>query len=184
MAVVANKGMTLEEFLNLEDPPDGSQLELFNGEVITLPPPKSIHGIVCNRVGRVLGNFVDEKKLGWVTSNDSGVIIEGDRDSMRGVDVGFWSIAANPKKPPDYFDNPPDLAVEVLSPNYRRKMIRDKVKQYIQAGVPIVWLVDPESEVVTVFKGGMQGVEFEGDDILDGGEVLPGFSCKTHDLFD
>jgi Uma2 family endonuclease len=128
MPAVLNRGVTLDEFVKMQDPPDGSQLELFNGEVITLPPPKGNHGIVCAQFARVIGNYADDHKLGHVASNDTGVVIVGERDSLRGVDVGFWSFERHPHVPSGYFDTVPDLAIEVLPPNYSRRMIREKVK--------------------------------------------------------
>ncbi len=176
-------GVTLEEFLQMDDPADGSQLELYNGEVIVVPSPKGRHGVVCTRIASKLFNFVDARKLGWVTSNDVGVPIIGERESMRGVDVGYWNIADNPVIPIAYFDNPPDLAVEVMSPNFNRKDTHNKLKQYVEAGVKLVWFVDPEREVVTVYRGNMRGIEHSGDDELMGENVLPGFVCKVRDFF-
>jgi Uma2 family endonuclease len=85
--------------------------------------------------------------------------------------------------PDGYFEIPPDLAVEVLSPNDRRSVVREKIKEYVQHGVPLVWLVDPETRTVLVYEGNLRGLEFGDTDSLVGGSILPGFSCKVADLF-
>lgn len=85
--------------------------------------------------------------------------------------------------PEGYFQIPPDLAVEVLSPDDRRADVRAKIKEYVFYSVLLVWLADPELRIVTVYKGSMRGVEFEENDLLDCGNVLAGFSCKVADLF-
>src|SRR5881397_1955565 len=85
------KQLTAEEFFLLPDPPDGSQQELVRGEIITMPPPGGMHGVTCLKVGRKIGNFVDEKNLGTVASNDTGFITERSPDSVRGPDVAYWS---------------------------------------------------------------------------------------------
>jgi Uma2 family endonuclease len=183
MSTTATKLLTAEEFAALPDPPDGSRQELVKGVVVTMPPPKGRHGIVCSKIDRLIGNYAEAKNLGWTTSNDTGAILERDPDTVRGPDVGFWSIARQPDVPDDYFEIPPDLAVEVLSPDDRRNRVREKIREYIAAGVPLVWLVDPETRTVTVYTGRLRGTELDESDQLDGGEVVPGFSCKVGDLF-
>jgi Uma2 family endonuclease len=183
MSVAHQPPRTAEEFAKTPDPVDGSKVELVRGAVVVVPPPKGRHGIVCSRVGRFLGNHVDPNQLGWVTSNDTGVILERGPDTARGPDVAFWSVARQPEPPEGYFLIPPDLAVEVQSPDDRRKDLRAKIKEYLFYSVPLIWLADPETRTVTVYRGSMRGTELDESDALDGGEVLPGFSCQVADLF-
>jgi Uma2 family endonuclease len=110
-------------------------------------------------------------------------VLERGPDTVRGPDVAFWSIKRQPEMPEGYFLIPPDLAVEVLSPDDRRGDVRAKIKEYVFYSVPLVWLVDPETRTVLVYRGNMRGTELGDDDALDGGDVLPGFSCKVADLF-
>ncbi|MEO2091084.1 MAG: Uma2 family endonuclease, partial [Gemmataceae bacterium] len=114
---------------------------------------------------------------------DSGFIQERDPDTVRGPDVGFWSITRQPQMPDNYFEIPPDLLVEVLSTDDRRRDVREKIRGYIGAGVPLVWLVDPDTRTVTVYAGSLRGLELDETDQLDGGAVLSGFSCHVSDLF-
>jgi Uma2 family endonuclease len=183
MATVGTKLITIEEFEKIPDPPDGSRLELVRGEVVVMPSSKARHGVICHRISRLLGNEVDPNKLGWVTTNDTGVILERDPDTMRGPDVAFWSIVRQPALPAEYFEIPPDIAVEVLSPEDRRKEVREKIKEYLTHGVKLVWLVDPETRTVTVYQGSFRGTELDESDTLTGGDMLPNFSCKVSDLF-
>lgn len=183
MATLTTKPITAAEFALMADPPDGSKMELVRGEVELMPPPKGRHGIVCGNVALLVGHHVKQKKLGWVTCNDAGVVLERDPDTVRGPDVAFWAISRQPEIPDDYFEIPPDLAVEVLSPDDRRARVRDKIREYLSNGVKVVWLVDPEARSVTVYAGSMRGIEHDGQDELVGGDVLPGFSCQVADLF-
>jgi len=180
MPAVASRGVTLEEFLDMEDP--DQRLELLDGEVFEMTIPKSQHGIICGRLARYIGNFVDDHNLGWTTSNDSSVIIRGPKDSLIGPDVGFWCLERNPEIPEHYFENVPDLAVEVRSPSDRRGMMMKKVRKYVDAGVRLVWLVDPKARTVTVYAGTMDGVVLRDGDTLDGGDVLQRFHRAVHDL--
>lgn len=185
MTTVKQPPMTVEQFARLEPPADGSRLELVKGEVVVMPPPKGRHGVCCSKVARLLGNFADTHKLGWVTTNDTGVVLERGPDTLRGPDVAFWRVERQPDIPDGYFLQPPDLAVEVLSPDDRKGAVRAKIKEYVFYGVPLVWLIDPDPEArtVRVYPGRMRGTELDEDDTIDGGDVLPGFSCKVADLF-
>src|SRR5580698_7045599 len=184
MSTVQQPPITIAEFERVPDPSDGSKLELVRGEIVVKPPPKGKHGVCCQRIGRFLGNFVEPARLGWVTTNDAGVVLERNPDTVRGPDVAFWSITRQPTCPEGYFEIPPDIAAEVLSPDDRRKDVRAKIKDYLFYGVALVWLVDPETRIVTVYRGNMKGVELDETETLDGGDVLPGFSCKVADLFE
>jgi Uma2 family endonuclease len=183
MATVERPLLTVEEFVKLPDPPDGSKMELVKGEVVLMPPPKGRYGVVCSRINRLVGSFADERKLGWVTANDAGVVLERGPDTVRGPDVAFWSIARQPEIPDAYFEVPPDLAVKVLSPGDSRSAVRAKIKEYVFYGVRLVWLVDPKARTASVFGGTSRGKTLDESGILDGGEVLPGFTCKVAELF-
>jgi Uma2 family endonuclease len=177
MSAVQQPPVTAAEFARMRDSADGSRPELVRGKVVVLPPPKGRHGICCSQVAWLLQNHVKPNKLGWVTTNDTGVVLE------RGPDVAFWSVKRQPEMPEGHFLIPPDLAVEVFSPDDRRGDVRAKVKEYVFYGVPLVWLVDPEARTVLVYRGNMRGTELGDDDALDGGDVLPGFACKMADMF-
>ena len=183
MSTVLQPPVTVADFERMSDPDDGSKLELVRGEVVVMPPAKGRHGICCSAIAWLLNNFVRPAKLGWVTTNDTGVVLERGPDTVRGPDVAFWSVARQPAMPEGYFEIPPDIAVEVLSPNDRRADVRAKIKEYVFYGVPLVWLVDPETRTVLVYRGSMRGTELDETAALDGSDVLPGFSCKVADLF-
>src|SRR5207249_1558990 len=119
-------------FSKMPDPDNGSQLELVRGEIVVMPPPKGRHGLICAQIAWLLKNLVTPKKLGWVVSNDTGIVLERDPDTLVGPDVAFWSIKRQPNPPEHYFEIPPDIAVEVLSPSDRRKDVREKIRNYIK----------------------------------------------------
>src|SRR5262249_29535911 len=143
--------LTAEQFASLPQPEDGSLQELVRGVIETMPPPGFLHGVCGNRVGRKVGNFVDDNRLGFVTNNDSGVIVERAPDTVRGPDVAYWSRERLPSPPRQgYPDVAPDLVVEVLSPNDLFLRVMRKVQEYLRAGVRLVWVVVPEDRSVSV----------------------------------
>jgi len=110
--------------------------------------------------------------------------MERDPDTVFGPDVAFCSIARHPERPEGYLEIPPDLVVEVLSPDDRRKKVREKIKDYVKGGVKLVWLVDPEVKTVTVYAGSLRGTELDEMETITGGEVLPEFTCKVAEFFE
>src|SRR5262249_43437005 len=127
MSTATQQLITAEEFARMPQPPDGSRQELVRGVIVTMPPPGGLHGVCCLRIGRKLGNFVDDNKLGTVASNDTGFVSERDPDTVRGADVAFWRKENLPKVPEGYIEVLPDLAVEVVSPGDHYARIQRKV---------------------------------------------------------
>jgi Uma2 family endonuclease len=183
MSTAAQKKLlTAEEFFLLPDPDDGSQQELVRGEIITMPPPGGMHGVSCNKVGRRLGNFVEEGDRGTVASNDTGFITERGPDSVRGPDVAYWSKEKLPVVPVGYIEVAPDLLVEVLSPSNTWKQIRAKLKEYFAKGVRLVWVIAPEDRTLTIYRTLDEGRLLHETATVTGDEVLPGFTCRVSDL--
>ncbi len=175
--------ITAEEFAAMSPPVDGSKQELVRGEIVTMSRPKPRHGFVQANIGALLIHYTKPNRLGWVFL-ESGVILEREPDTVRGPDVCFYSITRLPDVPDDFFEIPPDIVVEVLSPNDRRRAIQEKISEYITAGTTIVWVVDPVTRTVMVYAGSTRGVEHGEDDIITGGDVLPGFACKVAEFFE
>ena len=95
-----------------------------------------------------------------------------------------WFSAQRLAELPDSFvPMAPDLAVEVLSPSDRMADALAKVAMYLQAGTPLVWLVNPATRTVVVFRSEMDPVTLGESDTLDGGDVLPGFSVPVAEIF-
>jgi Uma2 family endonuclease len=165
------------------EPADGSQQELIRGVIVTMPPPKGRHGVCCSKLNRLIGNHVEANRLGNTTSNDTGWITERGPDTVRGPDVAFWSYQRAPEVPEGYYQVPPDLAVEVVSPSDTHTRVQEKVRHYLKHGARMVWVVDPELRIVTVYRKQTESRTLEETDTLSGEDVLPGFSCKVADLF-
>ena len=183
MATVAEKLITAEEFSRMPQPSDGSQQELVRGVIVTMPPPGGRHGVCCLKIGRRIGNFVEEKGLGTAACNDAGFISERDPDTVRGPDVSFWSRERLPEVPEGYIPIAPDLIVEVVSPSDHYSRVQRKVREYLQRGVRMIWVVDPEDRSVTVYRSHQQVAIVEENATLSGEDVLPGFTCPVAELF-
>lgn len=184
--VTARKLMTADEFWEFCQRPENENrwLELIRGEVIELPRPTRRHGIVCNNIGRILGNYTFQVGRGYIATNDSGVILEEDPDTVVGPDVAYYTDAARFRDVhPKWGEEPPVLAVEVLSPNDKPSRVNAKVAGYLRNGVRVVWLIDFEDNKITVYRPDRTLSVLAESDELTGGNELPGFSCRVADFF-
>jgi Uma2 family endonuclease len=176
--------LTAAEFARLPEPPDGSRQELVRGALVTTPPPGFRHGDVQANVFYLLKHHARAQRLGRVTV-ESGVQTERGPDTVRGPDVAHWSYERLPAEvcPLGYPDVAADLRVEVVSPGQDRRALQAKVREYLDAGVRTVWLVDPDEQTVAVYRTPEQARLLHAGATLDGEEVLPGFRCGVSELF-
>jgi len=112
-------------------------------------------------------------------------VLDRDPDQVRIPDVSFvaWSDVPGDGVPEWFWEGPPTLAVEVISPNDRAVDIHWKVRDYLNAGVHLVWMLWPQQASVAVYDHGTQR-ELDADDHLGGGDALPGFTVRVGDLFE
>jgi Uma2 family endonuclease len=167
-----------------QDPPEG-QWELVDGELVTVTPSGLESSGLGHRIGWIVGNFVYAHGLGMMTGADGGYVLFPDRDTIRVPDVGFIrEERLPPKGQRSRFPRlAPDLAIEVLSPSDRASEVVAKLEMYQEAGVPLIWLVDPDKETVTIIAAGQPTRVVKQGDTLDGGDVLPGFTVPVAEIF-
>ena len=183
---ITTRRMTAEEFADWVQLPENANrwFELVRGEVIELPPPMKPHGAVAVNVVRVLANHAYANAKGYCTCNDAGVILERDPDTVRGPDIAYYEDAETFEDlHPKYGEVPPRLAVEILSPSDKAAQITRKITDYLTNGVEVVWLIDPEQRIVTVYQPDKTPVIVQGDQELTCESILPGFRCVLDELF-
>lgn len=141
-------------------------------------------GRIALLIGTALQNFVATRDLGVVAGADGMIRFPG--DLVRMPDVAFVRWERFPGG--EMTDDPvpeivPDLAVEVLSAGNTDGEMSRKLREYFQAGVPLVWFVDPKSKTVTVYTSPTRSKVVSASGTLDGGKVLPGFELPVASLF-
>ena len=183
MSAITTRKMTVAEYLAWGERPENAEFrtELGDGEVIDMPPVGRKHGIICSRIGRLVDEHFDLHGPGFVAGNDSGLIVA--IDSVRGVDVAAFLGDPDENDEVGYGVRMPVLCVEVVSPSDRPAQLQKRVTQYHAAGVPLVWVVQPKDQAVTVHRRGQTVEYLEGDAELTGGLDLPGFSCRVSAFF-
>ncbi len=185
-AKVKPKRMTAEQFLHWAIKPQnaGRNLELDAGEVVEVPPPQHPHGVYCWLTSKLLTEYLDSRGDGYLCTNETGILVEREPDTVRGADlILFMTLPADGVIKPGYIDTIPNLIVEVISPSDTEKRINRRVNQYLNRGIPLVWLINFENTTVSVCRPNEFPKVLDETDELTGNGVLPGFSCKVADLF-
>ena len=164
-------------------PRDGHKYELLDGELI-MSPVHINHSVICVRLVRLLGNFIERQKLGEVFDSSVGCRLSS--DLLLSPDVSFITKAHLRKisiGPAKFLPGAPDLVVEVLSPGDRMTQINRKLEHYFEYGTKLAWLVNWRKEQVVIYSADSIESLTRPKDVLTGGIVLPGFKCKLGEIF-
>ena len=173
--------LTAEELEYVDVP--GKVIELVRGQLIVREPPSTRHGMVAATLAYLITDHVRRHRLG-VVIQDAGFKIESDPDTVRAPDVAFVTNARFDQIPrTGYAPFAPDLAAEIVSPNDRLGEVLSKVGQWLDAGTRLVWVVDPARAHARVFHENGDITIVGADGSLDGGQVLPGFTCALSEVF-
>ena len=181
---VTGRRMTAEELWSLRD--DGLRHELIYGELRTMAPAGSEHGRVASNVHGSLFLHLRPHRLGRLFAAETGFLLARDPDLVRAPDVAFVRgervEAAGQVR--GYWPGPPDLAVEVVSPNDRPGDVEEKVGTWLAYGTAMVVVVYPDERRVRIHRPGRPPGDLTEADTLDGGIVVPGWTTSVGELFD
>jgi Uma2 family endonuclease len=168
--------MTAEELLRAPIP--DKRTELVKGVLVVREPAGHRHGRVAGELFRVISNHVHEHALGAAYAAETGFTLARHPDTVRAPDVAFVKRARIPNPEPTGFaEFAPDLVVEVLSPADRPGETLSKVAEWLDAGTPLVWVIDPERRLARFYRHDGTETILGEDGQLDGEDILPGFTC-------
>jgi Uma2 family endonuclease len=174
--------LTATDYWQLPD--NGTQRALVRGEVVETMPPGGRHGVIAAMLATLLRLWARSGPRG-VVGVESGFILGHNPDTVRGPDVFYVRPARIPAGgiPEAFWEIAPDLAVEVVSPTETAEEIREKVRDYLAAGTPLVWVIYPRTQEVIVHTSDGLARTLGVDDTLSAPDALPGFSCVVAELF-
>ena len=158
---------------------------MVDGRVVESMPANATHGYVEDNAHRALGNYVTDHGLGKLFPN-VGFILARKPDVVRGPDLAFVSaqhLKAKPPPPRGFWETAPDLVIEVVSPEDTADEIAQKVGQYLESGVKLIWVIYPLRHQVHVVREDRAARILRGDDVIDGEDVVPGFSLPLPNLW-
>jgi len=182
MSTVEPQAVMPEDLLTM---PDGDRYELVDGQLVEIDMGGKSSWI-GGQVFTALSLYADEHG-GWSFPDATSYqCFPFDPARVRRPDASYVAAGrfANDEIPAGHIAIPPDLAVEVVSPNDLYYDVEGKVNEYLQAGVRMVWLLNPGNRTVRVFRESIEhSTQLGPDDELTGGEVLSGFRCRIAELF-
>jgi Uma2 family endonuclease len=183
MVTAAEPRMTAAELERLGAA--GERKELIDGLLREKPGMSQRHGEIEVRILSPLHVFVDANGLGRVYPSDTQFKLFRDPEIIRIPDVAFVRADRLPEESERWHIAPfaPDLVVEVVSPNDSFEDVTEEIEQYQRAGVPLIWLVQPRRRAVEVFVLGQPPRLLLEGDLLDGGDVVPGFTLPVAEIF-
>ena len=182
-AVAVESTYTPEDLLSLPD--GGKGYELVDGHLVE----KKMGGFaswVAGRILQMLAVFGQDVGLGWVLDSEGSYqCFASDARKVRKPDVSFIRRGRLPDEriPAGHVRIPPDLAVEVVSPNDTVYEVDAKVEEHLAAGVPLVWVVNPETRVVHVYHADGTLERLGEQDELTAPDLIPDLRYPVADLF-
>jgi Uma2 family endonuclease len=183
MSSVLHQLLTAQDLWQLPDM--GTRRDLVRGEVIETMPPGGQHGAIAVILAMLLRLWTKQNTGGYV-GVEAGYILAHDPDTVRGPDVSYVRAERIPRSgiPEGFWDMAPDLAVEVVSPSETADEVREKVRDFLSAGTPLVWTIYPRTREVIVHTPDGLARTYEANDTLEFPDALPGFICSVVELFE
>ena len=179
---VASQRYTPEDLLAM---PDGHRFDLVDGHLVERNVGAESSWIAL-QINRYMGNYAETSQHGLVLGPDCGYqIFPDDPNRVRFPDGSFIRSGRLPNDvlPRGHIRIVPDLVLEVVSPNDLAWEVDMKVTEYLQAGVPLVWVFYPDTRTVSVYRAGGKAARLGVGETLYDAEVLPGFTCPVADVF-
>jgi len=176
--------VTADELLRMPD--DGLRRELVRGELRVMTPAGRPHGKVSLRIGARLEPHVAAHGLGEAYDGQTGFRIASDPDTVLAPDISFigrerLKVVGDAQ---GFIPGAPDLAIEVVSPGDSSDEVEEKVFVWLSAGCRMVVTVNPKRRTATVYRSHSDILHLTEHDVLDGGEVVPGWKLPLRELFD
>ena len=182
MTTAKPKLLTADDLLRLYS--KGVRGELIRGVLLETMPAGLRHGKVAMMFGAKLVMHVQPAGLGQVFGSDAGVLLERNPDTVREPDVAYISAERLPLdvEIAGYCPVAPDLIAEIVSPSDSEEDVDNKALMWLHFGVRMALVIDPEAGTIKVRQSDLPTVVLTMDDTLEGGEVLPGFSCPVREI--
>ena len=179
---VSQKRPTLEEFLKL--PEEEPALEFEDGRVTQKVSPKGRHSVLQGALVKLFDRFAEPRKLARAFPELRATY--AGRSYVPDVSVYRWDRipADDTGKVADDFFEPPDIAVEVVSPEQSVNALVRRCLWYVANGVGVALLVDPADDSVLVFSPEQSPKALHGPDRINLDDILPGFEIAVEQLFD
>jgi Uma2 family endonuclease len=181
MTTINTHSFTPDDVLRLES--QGELYELVAGQLVE-KPMSELANETAVYISSLLFTYAKPRDLGRVLAEQTFRCFPNDPDQIRRPDVAFISAdRASEERSAGPIPFPPDLAVEVISPNDKAYDLDEKLNDYRQARIKLVWVVNPELRTVVIERGDGSITRLTESETITGESVLPGFAAKVAELF-
>jgi Uma2 family endonuclease len=182
--MIANRPpITAEDLLKLPD--DGTRHDLVRGVLRTTAPAGGSHGATVMPISASLYAYVTSMNLGVVYGAETGFLTARNPDTVLAPDCAFVSAkrVLRLQARTGFLRGAPDLAIEVASPRDSLRSVNEKSAEWMAAGVRMLIVLQPRRRTVTVHRPAQEPVVLAGEDVLDGGDVVPGWRISVAEVF-
>ena len=174
--------VSAEELLRLPRG-DGKRYELIRGVLVEKMPTGDPHADTVTRTSNLIFTYSEDTNFGVVRSGEPGFRLGRNPDTVRAPDVAWIAPGRIEEGTQGFPELAPDLAVEVKSPSNTTAEMTSKAEMWLSNGSLQTWVVNPENTTVTIHRPYAEPVSLSEDEVLEGGELLPGFSVEVWRLF-
>ncbi len=174
------KLVTADELLAMAQRGEGKRYELVRGALIKKVSAGDPHAIAVSRIDTALSVYSDDNDYGEARAGEPGYRLEFAPDTVRAPDVAWIAPGRVPEGTQGFPNLAPDLVVEVVSPGQN---LAEKAAMWLSFGSREVWVANPDPISITRYRPGQTPEVLGEDDVLDGGDLLPGFSVPVWRLF-
>ena len=176
--------ITADDLLRLYS--EGVKGELIRGVLHRTVSAGIRHSEIAFALGSEIRSYVRPRRMGRVGGTDAGVFLERNPDTVREPDVFYISAEKLPLdvEVAGYFEGVPDFVAEIRSPSDTLAEFNAKIRMWLEFGVRLVLAIFPDTRTARVHRPDGSTLDLAYDDTLDGGDVIPGFTCQLCDIFD
>jgi Uma2 family endonuclease len=185
--VISQRLYTEDELMALGS---DARIEVIDGEIVQMSPVGGRHHFIGGNIYDTLQDFVKPNALGYVFMDGLLFLLRKEGSGIKGAQVPDVAFVRETEFPADWnidkpFPGAPTLAVEVMSPDDKTEEVLTHVRRYLEAGTEQVWVVYPKEQELHQYVRRLpeQVRVYRDEDMLDGGDLLPGFELKMQDVF-
>jgi len=181
--MVVKTRMTLAEFEEVAE--SLGPCELVRGEVVFLSPAGVPHSLITTNVAMLLETWARRTRRGRTLTGEPGLVTEEKPGTVRGADVAYFSYRRLPRRrqPQGFARVPAELVVEVVGKGRGWREVMEKAGEYLRMGVDRVWIVDPKTRRLHIFRPDGEPQVLAERDVVADPAILPGFRCRVRDFF-
>lgn len=181
--MATTRTMTIEELWDTED--DGSRHELIKGELVSMPPAGEAPGHLMGKLSHLIWRYLEDHPTAILAVGDSGYVLDRNPDTLLAPDLAMTRIERIPDEVParSFPNRAPDLVIEIVSPGDRIGTINEKLRLYLEFGVELIWLVDPDRRTVTAHAYAKPVRLLQSGDSLTADELFPGLRIQVDEIF-